>query len=119
MEPADYTMKPFVRGDTWDGITSIGIYFTGDFWPVESGRLQFRKEKARGGAPLEELNTASTGIVIEDTGINGSGWIFSIPRQELNLPAGISYYDFETIDSNGVIKTYVEGMISGIQDVTR
>lgn len=118
MEPANYTMKPFVKGDTWDGVSSIVINFTGGATSsLDSGRIQFRKEKARGGNALYEINTASSGILIVDTG--SVAWEVSIPSQSLPLPAGISYWDLETIDSNGVIKTYLEGTISGAQDVTR
>lgn len=118
MEPANYRMKPFVRGDTWDGVSSIAINFTGGaLYALESGRLQFRKEEFRGGNPLQELNTNNSGLLILDTG--DVSWEFKIPAQNLDLPAGVSYWDLEAINSIGEVKTYLRGTISGVQDVTR
>lgn len=118
MEPAFYEMAAMVRGDTWDGIDSMEISFTGGATAsLESGRMQFRREKDRNGAPEYELNTAGTGINILQTG--NPSWEITIPKQDLPLPVGTNYWDLELIDSDNCVKTYVEGTINILQDVTR
>lgn len=116
-QPAYYEMKPLVLGDTWGGLDNITITpsgFSFDY-PVSGGRIQFRKEKKRGGVPLDEVSTVNGCIVIEDA----NTWSFSIPEANLNLIAGDIYWDFETTDTNGRIKTYLEGILPVLQNVTR
>lgn len=118
MKPAFYEMPPIVRGDTWKGVSSIQISFTGGaLTSLESGRLQFRREKSRGGDPELELNTESSGILILETG--NPSWEVSLPKQSLELPVGENYWDLELIDSDDCIQTYLEGSIEILQDVTR
>ena len=82
MLPASYSMKPTYRGDHWEGINSIEIGFSGGIpEALVSGRMQFRKDKKRGGIADYEINTASSGIIIDDSGSNGTGWALSIPQQ--------------------------------------
>lgn len=116
----EYTISGMMRGDTWEGIDSIDISFTGGIpAALISGRMQFRKTKARNGPPIEELNTDNGRLVILDSGSNGITWSFNIPTGNLNLPVGTSYWDLETIDERGFIKTYLKGSICLEQDVTR
>lgn len=116
--PAYYEMKPIVIGDTWDGIPSITIGSSGanDLLGLSSAKMQFRLQKARGGAALDEISSANSGILIENS---GDPWGIKIPPRNLNLLVGDIFYDLETINASGEIKTYLEGIIPILQDVTR
>ena len=112
-------MAPLVLGDTWNGIPNITIRESGSgIWlGLSSAKMQFRKEKARGGDALDEISTANSGILIENSGT--TLWSLSIPKQNLTLEVGDIYYDLETINASGQKFTYLEGIIPVLQDVTR
>lgn len=117
--PAYYEMAPLVIGDTWKGLSNITIRESGatDWYNLVSAKMQFRKEKARGGTALDEISTANSGILIENSGT--TLWSLSIPAQSLNVIVGDIYYDLETINSSGQKFTYLEGILPVLQDVTR
>lgn len=116
-QPAYYEMSPLVLGDTWAGINSISINPSGSYFDnnAVSAKMQFRKEKSRGGNPLDEISTENSGILLN----NPTGWSFSFPPNNLNLIVGDIYWDLEVIDSSGYKKTYLEGILPVLQDVTR
>lgn len=118
-QPAYYEMAPLVIGDTWNGIPNITIRESGSgiWYGLSSVKMQFRKEKSRGGNPLDEISNTNSGIIIENSG--STLWSMSIPRQTLNLVVGDIYYDLETINDSGQKYTYLEGILPVIQDVTR
>lgn len=114
--PAYYEMQSLVLGDTWRGIPNITINPSGVLTTdLSSARIQFRKEKSRGGDPLDEISTTNSGIIIN----SATGWSISIPPQNLNLLVGNIYWDLETIDNSGHVKTYLEGILPVLQDVSR
>ncbi|GAA5124698.1 hypothetical protein JIN84_13015 [Luteolibacter yonseiensis] len=112
MIPGTYNMDSFLRGDWWDGVPSIRITVNGEppLSPIVSARLQFRTGNLL-GCQIE----TPTGIVIEDA----AGWHLSIPAQALALQAGAWNYDLETTDAEDVVRTYIKGTITVIQDITR
>jgi hypothetical protein len=79
-------------------------------------RIQFRRESPTGTVGLE-ITDANDGIVIDDA----DAWIISVP-DTVAAPtrAGSYYWDLETEDAAGVIKTYLAGSTWEIeQDTTR
>ena len=118
-EPAFYEIPPIVIGDTWNGISNISIAPSGSYFdfPASFARMQFRKEKRRGGEPLCELNSSGSGILI--TNDNVTGWQFTIEKANLNLLPGLNYWDLQITDTGGYKYTYLQGFVSGSQDVTR
>ena len=110
------TLPSLIRGDTWDGISSISITVDGSppIYPVASARIHFRRKPAA-NIIGHSLDSEDDSILILDA----AGWSFQAPPQALPLGTGLWYWDFETVDTEGTIKTYVFGTITIIQDVTR
>ena len=66
--------------------------------------------------------TLSTAPVPPDGTItinNATTWDFTIPVQNLPLVAGTYDWQFQTIDSQGSIQTYMRGTIEVLLDVVR
>lgn len=112
MAPQKYIMQPVPRGDQWTGVPTITIKVNGlvPAVPLASARMQFRKFDKLGA----ELSTGA-GIDI----VSAAGWELSIPAQSLPLGAGKWDYDLEAINTDGAVKTYVEGSINIKQDITK
>ena len=114
--PAKFKLEPTLRGDEWRGIAQIRPVTINGEPPaiaISSARVQFRRS-ARASDAEHEINT-TTGIQILDA----DAWILTIPRQSLPLESGIWFYDFETVNAAGRVKTYLSGTIEIKQDVTR
>jgi hypothetical protein len=118
VKPSTYNFPDLVRGDTFDGITSLQITVNDAPPPVAlaSVRAHFRRSKLA-AATLVELSSEDSPatIVIHDSGT----WLISIPPGSLDLPVGKAFYDMEFTDTSGRKKTYIAGTIEVLQDVTR
>jgi hypothetical protein len=78
-------------------------------------RIQFRRNSPTGAVGLE-VTDENGKLVIADA----VAWKFSIPDTVAAPPlAGSYYWDLETVDESGVIKTYLEGVWEITQDTTR
>ena len=117
MIPAVYKIKNHYRGDTFNGIqftlidyaTSIAIDLTG-----ATIKTQFRKLKKTGAIQLE-LNIG-TGITVTD--LVGGIFVFD-SITSLNWSTNTYYYDVEVTLASGDIKTYIEGTLTIVEDVTK
>lgn len=117
MRPASQLLSPVVRGDTWNGIGTTNIQVNGaaPTFPVASARMHFRSSPAA-ATPTLALTSADGDIVID----NADTWLMHvIPVTPFPLAAGVWYWDLETTDSAGTVKTYVTGTLHVLQDVTR
>lgn len=101
------------RGDTYPGVSftyvkdSTAIDLTG-----ASIRILFRGNHKTGS--VTKTLTNGSGITID----NATGGIFSIDAFIIDLPVGNNYYDVQVTLSDGTIKTYVEGYMEVLQDVS-
>jgi hypothetical protein len=116
MKPAFFEIPSFVRGDTWNGINSISITVNSSFpiASVVSSRIQFKTHK-KDTTALATLTSADGSIVITDV----DAWTFHIPQQNIDLPVGKLFWDMEIVDSSDNVRTYLEGTVTVLQDVTR
>lgn len=118
MKPSTYNFPDLVRGDTFDGISSLQITVN-DAAPttaLASVRAQFRRSKKADAVLLELSSETSPATISID---NASTWLISVPAGSLDLPVGKAFYDMEFTDADGRKKTYIAGTIEVLQDVTR
>lgn len=114
-KPAIIKLEDQYKGDTYDGV-QFTLLNTEDSSPIDitdsSIRTQFRYLSKTGDVVKEITN--GSGITISDS-VNG---IFSIDSFVIDWVPSTYYYDIEITFSNGSIRTYIEGTIKVIQDVT-
>lgn len=61
------------------------------------------------------LNTIDGGITITD-GVNGK---FKVDPTLVDIPSDVYFYDIQVVFPTSVVKTYIRGSFTVIQDVTR
>jgi hypothetical protein len=109
-----YNIPDHLRGDTWNGITSIT--FSKDGIPLTlSGAnvgMQFRKQVD--GPVTLELTTSNGGINITDP-LNG---VIQILPVLITMQYGIYQYDLEVTLADGTVKTYMKGTWNIVPDIT-
>lgn len=117
-----------VVGDTWQAATEAdgdAVDLTGNithqiqrYAPPATAlahvRIQFRLGSETGSVGLE-LSDGNEKITI----IDADEWIIDVPAQAGPSKAGEWYWDLETEDAAGVIRTYVTGVQVMQQDTTR
>jgi len=103
----------FVQGDTWGGIPSI-VFDPAPNYTVASAKMQFRESKLA-VLPSATLSSEDGTIIIN----NATTWSFTVPVQNLPLTAGTYNWQFQTVDSQGSIQTYMQGTIEVTLDVVR
>ena len=112
MQPVDIKLLPHTSGDTWEGLL-IGPILFNSIQPattLATCRLYFRHPT--NGRVYWRLNSDST--VSRDGSItidNTVTWTVTVPAQVLDLTTGTYFWDFETVDSAGVIRTLYKGTI--------
>ena len=103
------------KGDTYDGV-QFTLLNTEDSSPIDltgvNIKIQFRYHSKIGGVQKEISN--GNGVTISDA-ING---IFSIDSFLIDWAPDIYYFDVQTTFLNGVVRTYIQGTIKVIQDIT-
>jgi len=109
-----YNIPDHLRGDTWNGITSIT--FSKDGIPLSllgaSISMQFRKQVD--GPVTLELTTDNEGIVITDP----SNGIIQIVPTLITMQYGTYQYDLEVTLVDGTVKTYMKGTWKIVPDIT-
>ena len=114
-KPAVIKINDQYKGDTYDGI-QFTLLDTEDNSPIiltgASIRSQFRFGSKTGG--IQKEITDGNGITIDDA-VNG---VFSIDSFIIDWAADFYYYDIQITFPNGVVRTYIQGNINVIQDVT-
>jgi hypothetical protein len=115
MTPKEYTIAPHVSGDSWNGIDLITISINSAPPDEElvSAKIQFRKSSM--GSVFLTLDSADGSVVIEDAAL----WQMSVPSQIVSLSPDDYYWDLQTTDASGSIKTYVKGTWTILGDITR
>lgn len=121
MIPATVKLQPALRGDTWQGIASIGpvtVNGTVISPPLLSARMQFRDHR---DALAHELTTEiptpeGSGTI---TIVDATNWQLAIDAQDLPLEAGTYHWDLETTDDAGTVRTLYTGQLRVLPDVTR
>lgn len=117
-------MSPVTTGDTWckpDGsapeVFRIRIVTNGVAAAPAAAlvhvRIQFKTDPANDTADLEL--TDADGITVTSL----PNWEFEITPRVMDLPAGQYFFDVETEDADGMIKTYLKGKLPVLGDVTR
>jgi len=110
-----YNIPNHYKGDTFDGV-QFTIINNDNQLPIDltnvSIDIKFRKGKET-GMVIKSLSNA-VGITIVDA-ING---VFKIDSFILDWNVDTYYYDVQFTFENGVIKTYIKGLLRVIQDVT-
>jgi len=117
MKPAKYDMPAVTRGDQWEGFgVAVLVNAVAPAVALALVEIHFRATPGATGAPLASLSSANADQIEI---ISAATWAYSVKRQTLALPAGRYYYDIQTTDTAGVVKTYLAGTIKVTQDVTR
>jgi len=103
------------RGDTYDGV-QFTLLNTEDSSPIDltgvSIKIQFRYNSKIGG--IQKEITDGNGVTISNA-VNG---VFSIDPFLIDWAPDIYYFDVQMTFTNGVVRTYIQGTIKVIQDVT-
>ena len=103
------------KGDTYDGV-QFTLLNTEDNSPIDltgvAIKIQFRYDSRIGGIQKEITN--GNGITLSDA----AGGVFSIDSFLIDWAADFYYYDIQITFPNGVVRTYIQGNITVIQDVT-
>lgn len=109
-----YNIPDHLRGDTWNGITSISLSKDGIPLNLSGANIlmQFRKDI---DSPVNlELSSDNGGIVITDD-ING---LISIPPILITMQYGTYQYDLQVVLSDGYTKTYMKGIWKIVGDIS-
>ena len=114
-KPGVVKLNDHYKGDTFNGI-QYTLLNSSDSSPIDltgvSIKTQFRTTSKKGSVILEI--TSGSGITISDA-VNG---VFSFDSLIIDWSAGTYYYDVEITFSPEVIKSYIEGTIEILQDIT-
>jgi len=114
--PQTYEIPACVSGDTFPGlrISSVTINGAAPTTALASVRVDFRTAPDAAAAALS-LNSSSSGITIN----NNATWDFELDAFTITLDADCYFYDIETTDSGGTVRTYLRGSWTVAQDTTR
>ena len=108
-----YNIPKHRRGDTWDGINSIGIKVNNT--PVNlSGaivKMDFREDF---DSPVVLTFSTETSTIL----IQPSLTSVNIPHRLINIPVGMYKYDLQVEFPTGIVKTYMNGVWEIFYDVT-
>tara|TARA_R110002153_G_scaffold59259_2_gene161951 strand:- start:5906 stop:6262 length:357 start_codon:yes stop_codon:yes gene_type:complete len=103
------------KGDTYDGV-QFTLLNTQDNTPIDltgvAIKSQFRYDSKIGG--IQKEITDGNGITIDDA-VNG---VFSIDSFIIDWSPDIYYFDVQITFANGIVRTYIQGTIKVIQDIT-
>ena len=113
--PSNYNFPDHVRGDTFNGVVFTVLVNAS---PVDftNAILTMDLRPLGGGDVVKTFTTIdSGGLTIQDPPTSGK---FSLDQQIIDLPSATYEYDIEMDFSNGVVKTYIGGTWTILQDVT-
>ena len=103
------------KGDTYDGV-QFTLLNTENSSPIDltgvAIKIQFRYDSKIGGIQKEITN--GNGVTIS----NAVAGIFSIDSFLIDWSPDIYYFDIQMTFPNGVVRTYIQGTIKVIQDIT-
>jgi hypothetical protein len=106
-KPAKIKLPPIFIADTWDGLRiSLSTNGTALADRLTSVTMVFHEPDST--VSILTLTSTNGGITITD----GPSWQFTInPITPFPLTVGTKYWNIETTDSGGSIKTYLVGTI--------
>ena len=111
---AIYNIPNQRRGDTWDGIPSLGIKENGI--PVNlSGAAVSMELRQEYDAPVALTLTTTNSTIL----INSNLSSVCIPPFIVDIPPATYLYDIQVVYATGRIKTYVQGNWTIYFDVTK
>jgi hypothetical protein len=119
MVPQQVPLESFTAGDHFPGIASITVRIDAlpPTLPIASARMRFAKapsEADRAPAPPVELSIANAKITL----VSAANWSLAVPKQSVpGLTAGEWIWNLETIDSAGVVSTYLAGTQTVFPDI--
>lgn len=116
MNPAVVNLPTHKRGDVWSGMT-IGPMSPQPAYPLVSCRLQFRNPKSKNSVGYE-FSSAPTGNMGSIGIVSAAAFHVQFPEQTLPLKAGDWVGDWETTDSQGKVRTYIEFHLTVSEDWT-
>lgn len=103
------------KGDTYDGV-QFTLLNTEDNSPIDltgvNIKIQFRYNSKIGDLQ-KEINNGD-GVTISDA-VNG---VFSIDPFLIDWKPDLYFFDIQITFLNGIVRTYIQGTIKVIQDVT-
>lgn len=109
-----YDFPTHIKGDTYKG-TSFTILVNELPLNLTSASIKMSlKTEKSSMVSILDLSTANNKISITSA-LEGK---FQIVPQIININAGLYYYDIQIILPTGIVKTYVEGQWTILQDVT-
>ncbi len=114
--PKLYEIPACVAGDTFPGLRISSVTVNGAAQPsaLSSVRVDFRTLPDASTAALS-LNSSSNGITIN----NNATWDFELDAFAITLDPDCYYYDIETTDAGGTVRTYLRGSWTVARDTTR
>jgi hypothetical protein len=109
-----YYFKDIVKGDTFKGLSfAVEVNETPLDLTDAAVDIWFRSGSKTG--TIEKVLSSNTGgITITDD----VGGVFQIDPFTVNLAAGTYFYDIQITFPDNTVKTYVDGTMKVIQDVT-
>jgi len=115
MTASRYDFPQIIKGDTFDGLSftlsvnTVLVDFTDAIITMD-----LRLDKT-GVSVKRFTSVGDADITIESPKTSGK---FKFNSQIINVDAGIYYYDIQILFPNTVVKTYIEGRWTILQDVT-
>jgi len=109
-----YTIPKHRRGDTWDGISSIGIKVNNV--PANlSGSLVTMELREDYDTPVVLTFSTTTSTIRIQNSLSS----INIPARIINIPPATYKYDLQVIYPDSTTKTYMEGTWEIYFDVTK
>lgn len=111
--PVQIKLYDHYQGDDWQGIlkmgpiqVNVGTAEAPILEPMPnafvSGKIEFKDDNGTVVYTLSTTPEAGEGTITVTSALD---WEFKILKQPLPLPAGVWFWDFETIDSTGAVFT--------------
>ena len=117
MVPEKVTLSKYYHGDTWKGFKIGPVLFDGNAptTTLVSCKLQFRDKYDNLGYEYNTVSAICKGLI---TITDAATWEVTVEPGILDLEKGLWYWDLETVDSAGTIKTIISGKIRIKIDIT-
>jgi len=109
-----YNFPRHRRGDTWDGINSIGISVNGVPVNLSNTIITIELREDYDSPPAFSLSTTTSTISVLP-----SLSAFTIPAIVIDIPPATYLYDIQITYPTGIIKTYMEGKWEIYFDITK
>jgi hypothetical protein len=110
-----YTIPSHLRGDTWDGITSVILQKNGIPLNLTGATIKMEFREDIDSPVVLELSTTNSKITIT----NALSGTISIPETIIDIPFGKYVYDLQVTLASGYNKTYMRGTWEIVADVTQ